>query len=142
MSDNDMNTNMNYEPNNERQNVSSGGPMENVAGYSRAVRVGNWVAVAGTTSLGPDGVAHPGDCYGQAIFTLGVIERALNEAGANMSDVVRTRSFITDIALVDDFVRAHGEVFGHIKPASTLVEVSGLVDPELVIEIEVDAIIR
>ncbi len=125
----------------DRQNISSGGPLEAVAGYSRAVRVGNWVAASGSTSLGPDGVAHPGDCYGQAIYTLGVIERALSEAGAQMTDVVRTRSFITDIGMLDDFIRAHGEVFGDIRPASTLVEVSALVHPDLVIEIEVDAII-
>lgn len=125
----------------DRQNISSGGPLEPVAGYSRAVRLGDWVAVSGSTSLGPDGVAHPGDCYGQAIYTLGVIEQALAEAGAQMSDVVRTRSFITDIGMLDDFIRAHGEVFGDIRPASTLVEVSGLIHPDLVIEIEVDAII-
>ena len=125
----------------DRQNISSGGPLEAVAGYSRAVRVGNWVAASGSTSLGPDGVAHPGDCYGQAIYTLGVIERVLSEAGAQMTDVVRTRSFITDIGMLDDFIRAHGEVFGDIRPASTLVEVSALVHPDLVIEIEVDAII-
>ncbi|WP_420445069.1 RidA family protein [Candidatus Poriferisodalis sp.] len=125
----------------DRQNISSGGPLEAVAGYSRAVRMGNWVAASGSTSLGPDGVAHPGDCYGQAIYTLGVIERALAEAGAQMTDVVRTRSFITDIGMLDDFIRAHGEVFGDIRPASTLVEVSALIHPDLVIEIEVDAII-
>ncbi|WP_419930956.1 RidA family protein [Candidatus Poriferisodalis sp.] len=125
----------------ERQNISSGGPMEAVAGYSRAVRIGDWVAVAGSTTLGPDGVAHPGDCYAQAMATFEIIERALSEAGAQMSDVVRTRSFVTDISTAGDFSRAHGEVFGEIRPASTLVEVSALIHPDLVIEIEVDAII-
>ncbi len=115
--------------------------MEAVAGYSRAVRVGDWVAVSGSTSLGPDGVVHPGDCYGQARYTLGIIERALSEAGAQMTDVVRVRTFITDMAFLDDFVRAHGEAFGDIRPASTLVEVSALLHPDLVIEIEVDAIV-
>ncbi len=115
--------------------------MEAVAGYSRAVRLGDWVAVSGSTSLGPDGVVHPGDCYGQATYTLGVIERALAEAGAQMTDVVRVRTFITDIGMIDDFVRAHGEAFADIRPASTLVEVSALIHPDLVIEIEVDAII-
>ena len=125
----------------KRQRISGGGPLEQIAGYSRAVRVGNWVAVSGSTSLGPDGVAHPGDCYGQAIHILGVIEKALKEAGAQLSDVVRTRTFITDIANLDEFLRAHGEMFAEIRPAATLVEVSGLVHPDLLIEIEVDAII-
>ena len=115
--------------------------MEAVAGYSRAVRIGDWVAVAGSTTLGPDGVAHPGDCYAQAMATFEIIERALSEAGAQMSDVVRTRSFVIDISTAGDFSRAHGEVFGEIRPASTLVEVSALIHPDLVIEIEVDAII-
>ena len=125
----------------DRQNISSGGPLEAVAGYSRGVRLGNHVAVSGSTTLGPDGVAHPGDCYRQAKAIFELIEGVLNEAGAQMSDVVRTRSFVTDIAMTEDFVRAHGEVFSEIRPASTLVEVSALIHPDLVIEIEVDAII-
>ncbi len=115
--------------------------MEAVAGYSRAVRIGNHVAVAGSTTLGPDGVAHPGDCYAQSMAAFEIIKRALSEAGAQMGDVIRTRSFVTDISMSGDFSRAHGEVFGEIRPASTLVEVSALVHPDLVIEIEADAII-
>ena len=125
----------------ERINVSSGGPLEAKAGYCRAVRIGDHVVVAGTTTLGPDGVKFPNDCYEQTRETLAIMGRALEEAGATFADVVRTRSFITDIALADDFMRAHGEVFADIRPASTLVEVSALVHPDLVIEVEFDAIV-
>lgn len=125
----------------DRVNVSSGGPLESVVGYSRAVRVGNQVVVSGSTTLTADGVLHPGDCYRQTQETLAIMGRALAEAGASFTDVVRTRSFITDMAMAEDFGRAHGEVFGEIRPASTLVEVSALVHPDLVIEIEIDAIV-
>ena len=125
----------------ERVNVSSGGPLEATVGYSRAVRVGDHVAVAGTTTLKPDGVDHPGDCYMQSWAVLRLIEDALQETGATLSDVVRTRAFLTDISKADDYGRAHGEVFGDIRPAATLVEVSALVHPDLVVEIEVDAIV-
>ena len=124
-----------------RVNVSSGGPLEATVGYSRAVRVGGHVAVAGTTTLRPDGVEHPGDCYLQTRKVLQLIEDALRQAGASMSDVVRTRAFLTDISRAEDYGRAHGEVFGDIRPVATLVEVSALVHPDLVVEIEVDAII-
>ncbi|MXW98210.1 MAG: RidA family protein [Acidimicrobiaceae bacterium] len=124
-----------------RVNVSSGGPLEATVGYCRAVRVGNHVAVAGTTTLHPGGVNHPGDCYRQARAVLRIIEDALHEAGASLNDVVRTRAFLTDISKADDYGRAHGEVFSEIRPAATLVEVSALVHPDLVVEIEVDAII-
>ena len=124
-----------------RVNVSSGGPLEATVGYSRAVRVGDHVAVAGTTTLKPDGVDHPGDCYMQSRAVLRLIEDALQETGATLSDVVRTRAFLTDISKADDYGRAHGEVFGDIRPAATLVEVSALVHPDLVVEIEVDAIV-
>ena len=124
-----------------RVNVSSGGPLEATVGYSRAVRVGDHVAVAGTTTLKPDGVDHPGDCYLQTRAVLRLIEDALHRAGAALSDVVRTRAFLTDISKADDYGRAHGEVFGDIRPAATLVEVSALVHPDLVVEIEVDAIL-
>ena len=124
-----------------RVNVSSGGPLEATVGYSRAVRVGDQVAVAGTTTLKPDGVDHPGDCYMQSRAVLRLIEDALQETGATLSDVVRTRAFLTDISTADDYGRAHGEVFGDIRPAATLVEVSALVHPDLVVEIEVDAIV-
>ena len=125
----------------ERVNVSSEGPLEATVGYSRAVRVGDQVAVAGTTTLKPGGVDHPGDCYMQAWAVLQLIEDALRQAGATLSDVVRTRAFLTDISKADDYGRAHGEVFGDIRPAATLVEVSALVHPDLVVEIEVDAIV-
>ena len=125
----------------ERVNVSSGGPLEATVGYSRAVRVGDQVAVAGTTTLNPGGVDHPGDCYMQTRAVLSLIEDALRQAGASLSDVVRTRAFLTDISKADDYGRAHGEVFGDIRPAATLVEVSALVHPDLVVEIEVDAIV-
>ena len=125
----------------DRVNVSSRGPLEATVGYSRAVRVGAHVVVAGTTTLGPDGVEHPGDCYRQAQAVLQIIRDALHEAGASLNDVVRTRAFLTDISKADDYGRAHGEVFGDIRPAATLVEVSALVHPDLVVEIEADAIV-
>ena len=124
-----------------RVNVSSGGPLEATVGYSRAVRVGDHVAVAGTTTLRPDGVDHPGDCYQQTRAILRIIEDALHRAGASLSDVVRTRAFLTDMSTAGDYGRAHGEVFSDIRPAATLVEVSALVHPDLVVEIEVDAIV-
>ncbi len=125
----------------DRVNVSSRGPLEATVGYSRAVRVGDHVVVAGTTTLGPDGVEHPGDCYRQARAVLRVIEDALRRAGASLDDVVRTRAFLTDMSSADEYGRAHGEVFSEIRPAATLVEVSALVHPDLVVEVEVDAII-
>ena len=125
----------------DRVNVSSRGPLEATVGYSRAVRVGSHVVVAGTTTLGPDGIEHPGDCYAQAKLVLQYIEDALHRAGASLHDVVRTRAFLTDISMAGDYGRAHGEVFADIRPVATLVEVSALVHPDLVVEIEVDAII-
>ena len=125
----------------ERVNVSGEGPLEATVGYSRAVRVGDHVVVAGTTTLGPDGVDHPGDCYRQTRAVLRLIEEALHRAGASLDDVVRTRAFLTDMSTADDYGRAHGEVFGDIRPAATLVEVSALVHPDLAVEIEVDAIV-
>ena len=124
-----------------RTNISSGGPLEATVGYSRAVRVGDHVVVAGTTTLSPDGVDHPGDCYMQARAVLRLIEESLGHAGAALDDVVRTRAFLTDMSTAEDYGRAHGEVFGDIRPAATLVEVSALVHPDLVVEIEVDAIV-
>lgn len=125
-----------------RQLISSGGPWESKVGYSRAVRVGNVVTVAGTVAVGPDGnIVAPGDAYEQTRTIFATIGKALEEAGASMSDVVRTRSFITDISQWAGFGRAHGEFFAEIRPASTLVEVSGLLGDGSVIEIEVDAII-
>ena len=126
----------------ERQNISSGTPWEAVAGYSRAVRVGNVVYVAGTTASDETGaVVSQGDAHGQAVYIFRKIERALHEAGASMADVVRTRMYVTDIRLWEEVARAHGEFFANIRPASTLVEVSALVSPEHLVEIEVEAII-
>lgn len=124
-----------------RQRISSGGPFERLAGYSRAVRVGNAVYVAGTTAYQDGEIVAPGDAVAQTRHTLTVIERALGEAGATMADVVRYRVYVTDIATWRDVAAEMGRVFGEIRPASTLVEVSALVDPDLRVEIEVDAII-
>ena len=123
-----------------RQRISSGGPWESVAGYSRAVVVGDACFVAGTTDAGPDGVSqHPGDIAAQARATLAIIERALSEGGFRLADVVRTRMFLTDMAHSEALSRVHGEVFGAIRPAATMVAVAGLMHPSLLVEIEAEA---
>ena len=123
-----------------RRLISSGGPFEAIGGYSRAVVVGDSCWVAGTTDLGPDGVSrHPGDVAAQARAILAIIATALAEAGFTLGDVVRTRMFITDAAAADAAIEIHGEVFGAIRPAATLVVVRALIHPSLAIEIEADA---
>jgi len=123
-----------------RRQISSGGPFEAIGGYSRAVVIGDACWVAGTTDLGPDGVSsHPGDAAGQARATLAIIERALAEGGFGLADVVRTRMFITDAADAAAIVAVHGEIFGAIRPAATLVVVAALIHPSLRVEIEAEA---
>lgn len=126
----------------DRQNISSNSPYEPIFGYSRAVRVGDQVFVAGTVAWGDDGeIVGIGDMYAQAKQTLRNIERALAAAGATMADVVRTRMFMTDVSRWSEVAKAHGEVFGEIRPAATGIEIKALVQPEFLVEIEVDAVI-
>jgi len=124
----------------QRQLISSGSPWEDVVGYSRAVRVGNLVEVAGTTAVDGDQVIGEGNVYEQTRFIFQKISKALQEAGSSLEHVVRTRMYITDISKWEEAGKAHGEVFKQIKPASTMVEVSALIDARLLIEIEATAI--
>jgi enamine deaminase RidA (YjgF/YER057c/UK114 family) len=128
--------------NKQRQNITSGAPWEPIVGYSRAVRLGPHVQVAGTTAVDGEGkVIGEGDPYAQTVQILKTVEAALAEAGATLADVVRTRVFTTDISRWQEIGRAHGEFFRDVRPASTMVEVSSLIAPELLVEIEVDAIL-
>ena len=124
-----------------RRNIGTGGPWEGVVGYSRAVRVGDTVHVAGTTAIREGRIVAPGDAYTQAKVALEIVVEALAECGASPSDVVRTRMFVTDIRDWESVGRAHGEVFADVRPASTMVQVTALIDPDLLVEIEADAVV-
>jgi enamine deaminase RidA (YjgF/YER057c/UK114 family) len=124
-----------------KQYLSSGSPWEDIVGYSRAVRTGNSIEVAGTTAMDGDLLVGKGDIYAQTVFIIQKIERALQQAGATLGDVVRTRMYVTDINQWEAVGKAHGEFFKTIKPASTMVEVSRLINDDLLIEIEATAIL-
>jgi enamine deaminase RidA (YjgF/YER057c/UK114 family) len=119
--------------------ISSGGPWEDIVGYSRAVVAGPWVLVSGSTSTIDGEVRHEGDAYAQTIEAFGVVRRALEQAGLSLDDVVRTRMYVSDMSHEADVARAHSELFDHVRPASTMVEISRFISPAMLIEVEADA---
>ena len=125
-----------------RQNIQSGTPWENLVGYSRVVRIGQLVEVAGTTSMDGDQLIGKGSLYEQALFIFGKIGRSLNEVGASLSDVIRTRMYVTDISRWQEAGKAHAEFFRDIRPVTSMVEVSHLIHDDLLIEVEVTAMIH
>ena len=123
--------------------ITTGTPWESQVGYARAVRIDDAVFLSGTTATAPDGqVMFPGDAYQQTVITLQNIEHALSLAGASMKDVVRTRMYVTDISRWAEYGRAHNEAFGQIRPVATMVEIQRLIDPAMLIEIEVEALVK
>ena len=125
-----------------RKNISSGAKWEDVVGYSRAVRIGNVIEVAGTTSVEGDKIIGEGNVYEQTICVLNKIKKAIEEAGGKLEDVIRTRIFVTDISNWEEIGRAHGEFFSKIKPVTTMVEVKALIDDRMLVEIEATAILK